>query len=47
MRVPGPADVGRPRALVNRDTRGFVKIVAEQATGRIVGASMVRTALET
>lgn len=30
-----------PRALVNRDTRGFVKIVAEAATGRIVGASMV------
>ncbi len=30
-----------PRALVNRDTRGFVKIVAERATGRIVGASVV------
>ncbi len=30
-----------PRALVNRNTRGFVKIVAERATGRIVGASMV------
>jgi len=30
-----------PRALVNRDTRGFVKIVAEAATGRIVGATMV------
>jgi len=30
-----------PRALVNRDTRGFVKIVAEAATGRIVGASTV------
>lgn len=28
-----------PRALVNRDTRGLVKIVAERATGRIVGAS--------
>jgi mercuric reductase len=30
-----------PRALVNRDTRGFVKIVAEAATGRIVGVSVV------
>ena len=30
-----------PRALVNRDTRGFVKIVAEAATGRILGATVV------
>jgi mercuric reductase len=30
-----------PRALVNRDTRGFVKIVAERATGRILGATAV------
>ncbi|GAC1613434.1 MAG: mercury(II) reductase [Candidatus Dormibacteraceae bacterium] len=30
-----------PRALVNRDTRGFVKIVAERGTGRILGASIV------
>ena len=30
-----------PRALVNRDTRGFVKIVADRSTGRIVGASVV------
>ena len=30
-----------PRALVNRDTRGFVKIVAERGSGRIVGASVV------
>jgi mercuric reductase len=30
-----------PRALVNRDTRGFVKIVAEQATGQILGATVV------
>ncbi|GAC1511085.1 MAG: mercury(II) reductase [Candidatus Dormibacteraceae bacterium] len=30
-----------PRALVNRDTHGFVKIVAERGTGRIVGASIV------
>jgi mercuric reductase len=30
-----------PRALVNRDTRGFVKIVAEAGTGRIVGATVV------
>jgi len=30
-----------PRALVNRDTRGFVKIVAEAPTGRILGTSAV------
>jgi mercuric reductase len=30
-----------PRALVNRDTRGFVKIVAERSTGRIIGATAV------
>ena len=30
-----------PRALVNRDTRGFMKIVAEAASGKILGASMV------
>jgi len=30
-----------PRALVNRDTRGFMKIVAEASTGKILGASMV------
>ncbi|HUZ70786.1 MAG TPA: mercury(II) reductase [Candidatus Saccharimonadales bacterium] len=30
-----------PRALVNRDTRGFVKIVADATSGRIVGASAV------
>jgi mercuric reductase len=30
-----------PRALVNRDTRAFVKIVAEAGSGRILGASMV------
>ncbi|KLU11642.1 mercury(II) reductase [Kocuria sp. SM24M-10] len=30
-----------PRALVNRDTRGFVKIVAEAETGRIVGITAV------
>ncbi|WP_226920598.1 mercury(II) reductase [Georgenia subflava] len=30
-----------PRALVNRDTRGFVKIVADSATGRIVGITAV------
>jgi mercuric reductase len=30
-----------PRALANRDTRGFVKIVAEAGTGRIVGVSVV------
>lgn len=30
-----------PRALVNRDTRGLVKIVAERASGRIIGVSAV------
>jgi mercuric reductase len=30
-----------PRALVNRDTRGFIKIVADATTGRIIGASAV------
>lgn len=30
-----------PRAIVNRDTRGFVKIVAARATGRVVGVTAV------
>ena len=30
-----------PRALVNRDTRGFVKIVAEAPSGRILGVTVV------
>lgn len=30
-----------PRALVNRDTRGFLKMVAEAGTGRIVGITAV------
>ncbi|MFZ5851534.1 MAG: mercury(II) reductase [Actinomycetota bacterium] len=30
-----------PRALINRDTRGLVKIVADADTGRIVGVSAV------
>jgi mercuric reductase len=30
-----------PRALVDRDTRGLVKIVAERPTGRVLGVSMV------
>ncbi|WP_435107076.1 mercury(II) reductase [Nocardiopsis synnemataformans] len=30
-----------PRALVNRDTRGLVKIVAERGTGRVVGVTAV------
>jgi mercuric reductase len=33
--------VHAPRALVNRDTRGFVKIVAERSSGRILGATAV------
>ncbi|MDQ6754861.1 MAG: mercury(II) reductase [Actinomycetota bacterium] len=30
-----------PRALVNRDTRGFIKVVADSRTGLIVGISAV------
>ena len=30
-----------PRAIVNRDTRGFIKMVAEAGTGRIVGLTAV------
>lgn len=30
-----------PRAVVNRDTRGFIKVVAELGTGRILGLSAV------
>jgi len=30
-----------PRALVNGDTRGLVKLVAEAETGRLLGASML------
>nr|BFE45579.1 mercury(II) reductase [Pseudarthrobacter oxydans] len=30
-----------PRALVNRDTRGFIKIVADADTGRIVGFTLL------
>ncbi|MCI0156555.1 mercury(II) reductase [Leifsonia shinshuensis] len=30
-----------PRAIVNRDTRGFIKMVAEATTGRIVGLTAV------
>jgi mercuric reductase len=30
-----------PRALVNRDTRGFIKVVADAATGQILGLTAV------
>ena len=30
-----------PRALVNRDTRGLVKLVADATSGRLLGATMV------
>lgn len=30
-----------PRALANFDTRGFIKLVAEQATGRLIGAQIL------
>lgn len=30
-----------PRALANRDTRGFIKLVAEKASGRILGCQVL------
>ncbi|HHL45259.1 MAG TPA: mercury(II) reductase, partial [Gammaproteobacteria bacterium] len=30
-----------PRALVNFDTRGFIKLVAEKESGRLIGAQVV------
>ncbi len=33
-----------PRALVNRDTRGFIKVVADLGTDRIVGITAVAEA---
>ncbi|TAK67564.1 MAG: mercury(II) reductase [Dehalococcoidia bacterium] len=30
-----------PRALANFDTRGFIKLVAEQASGRLIGAQIL------
>jgi len=30
-----------PRALVNFDTRGFIKLVTEVGTGRLIGAQIV------
>jgi mercuric reductase len=30
-----------PRALVNRDTRGLVKLVAERGTGRLLGVHVL------
>jgi mercuric reductase len=30
-----------PRAVVNRDTRGLIKLVAERGTGRLVGAHVI------
>lgn len=30
-----------PRALANRDTRGFVKVVAEEGTGRVLGVHIL------
>ena len=30
-----------PRALVNFDTRGFIKLVAEASTGRLLGVQIV------
>jgi mercuric reductase len=32
---------GVPRALVNFDTRGFIKLVAEAGTGRLLGVQAV------
>ncbi|MFF5035663.1 mercury(II) reductase [Nocardia salmonicida] len=39
FRVLGGASV--PRALVNRDTRGVVKLVAEAGTGRVLGVHTI------
>jgi mercuric reductase len=30
-----------PRALVNRDTRGLIKLVAERPTGRLLGVHAI------
>lgn len=30
-----------PRALINRDTRGLIKLVAERDTGRLLGAHVL------
>ena len=30
-----------PRALASRDTRGLIKLVAEQGTGRLLGAHVL------
>ena len=30
-----------PRALANFDTRGFIKLVVEKSTGRLIGAQIV------
>jgi mercuric reductase len=30
-----------PRALVNRDTRGLIKLVADRDTGRLLGAHVI------
>jgi mercuric reductase len=30
-----------PRAIVNRDTRGLVKLVVEEASGKLVGAHVL------
>jgi mercuric reductase len=30
-----------PRALANFDTRGFIKLVAEQGSGRLLGAHII------
>src|SRR5260370_4035439 len=32
-----------PRALVNFDTRGFIKLVAEAGSGRLIGVQAVAT----
>ena len=32
-----------PRALVNFDTQGFIKMVAERSTGRLLGVQIVAT----
>lgn len=39
--IAGACPWSMPRALVNRDTRGFIKIVADTDTGRIAGITPV------
>lgn len=41
MRVPGTATGTRTARLVDRNTRGLIKLVAERHTGRLLGAHVL------